>query len=312
MELKKHQPITITPHLFQLGTKSFPAYLSLGKEGMIIEGGTGPTSDIIVSQIDSLGIDPDRIKYIALTHTHADHIGAVPRLRKLWPHIKVLAGPVAAKFLKRETFVKEFLPMDKMIGRICLRKKDITTMPPILDEYRFEADRVIEENDRIDLGGIVWKVFLTPGHSPCHISLFEENEKTLAIGDTTGYFDPEFDVFWPNYFHSMEIYCESILKMMTISAKRLLLSHNGVIEGNVKLHFEKALKATKNYHEEILNKLDHGKGREDLCKEHAEWVCSLGALASYEAIFSLCRLLLKRSQDARGAQFLELPRAEAA
>ena len=38
--------------LTQLGTRSFPAYLSMGKAGMVIEGGTGPTTDIIVDQLE--------------------------------------------------------------------------------------------------------------------------------------------------------------------------------------------------------------------------------------------------------------------
>ncbi len=58
MENIKHKPIAITPNFFQLGTPAFPAFLSLGEAAMIIEGGTGPTFQIITSQIDALGIDP--------------------------------------------------------------------------------------------------------------------------------------------------------------------------------------------------------------------------------------------------------------
>ena len=171
---------------------------------MIIEGGTGPTYEIIVSQIKSLGIDPVKIKYIALTHTHGDHVGAVPRLRKLWPHIKILGGVTADKFLKKDRFVKEFLPTDKMIGNILLEKGDIERLPDELAEYRFEADGVVEEGSVIDLGGgIRWHVYNTPGHSPCHISFFEEKEGTVAIGDITVYHDPIKDIFWPNYFSSL-------------------------------------------------------------------------------------------------------------
>ncbi|MBN2126025.1 MAG: MBL fold metallo-hydrolase [Deltaproteobacteria bacterium] len=303
MEKMKHQPIAITEHLFQLGTKSFPVYLSMGEEGMIIEGGTGPTAEIIARQIESMDIDPERISTIALTHTHADHVGAVPRLRRLWPRVKILAGPTASRFLKRDTFVREFLPADRMIGKILMERKDINEMPQKLDHYHFEADVVVEPGDRIDLGdGIVWSVFHTPGHSPCHISLFEEKEETLVIGDMTGYFDPDMDVFWPNYFHSLEAYCLSIEKAMALPAMRGLLSHNGVIEGHVREHFQKALKATEHYHREILGRLDCGEDPERICLDKAEWVVSLGALASCNVINALCRLLLKQSQRERGKE----------
>ena len=59
-----HKPLAITPHLYQLGTPSFPAYLSMGDVGMIIEGGTGPTFSILINQMKALGIDPKRISSI--------------------------------------------------------------------------------------------------------------------------------------------------------------------------------------------------------------------------------------------------------
>jgi 2-aminobenzoylacetyl-CoA thioesterase len=297
----KHKPIQLTPHLTQLGTNSFPVYLSMGEEGMMIEGGTGPTFEIIVSQIKSLGIDPMKIKYIALTHTHGDHVGAVPRLRKLWPHIKVLGGVTADKFLKKDRFVKEFLPTDKMIGKILLEKGDIERLPDELDEYRFEADAVVEEGGVIDLGdGIRWTAYNTPGHSPCHISFFEEKEGTVSIGDITGYHDPVKDIFWPNYFFSLESYCSSIKKMLSLNAKRAILSHNGMIDGNVKEYFQKALKATETYHLEILDKIDKGEDDDKISSEKADWIISIGALATYNVLIFLCKMLINNSRNERG------------
>jgi 2-aminobenzoylacetyl-CoA thioesterase len=294
----KHEPIQLTPHLTQLGTSSFPVYLSMGDEGMIIEGGTGPTYEIILSQIKSLGIDPMRIKYIALTHTHGDHVGAVPRLRKLWPHIKVLAGTTADKFLKKDRFVKEFLPSDKMIGDILKEKGDIEQLPAELDEYRFEADTALEEGAVIDLGqGIKWTVYNTPGHSPCHVSFFEEKEGTIAIGDMTGYYDPVKDIFWPNYFYSLEHYCNSIKKILGLPANRAILSHNGQISNNVKEYLKKALKATESYHIEILDKIKKGEDDDKMASEKADWIVSIGALATYNVLTFLCKLLINNSRN---------------
>jgi 2-aminobenzoylacetyl-CoA thioesterase len=296
----KHKIIELTPHLLQLGTNSFPVYLSIGEDAMIIEGGTGPTFDIIMSQIKHLGIDPLRIKYIGLTHTHGDHVGGVPRLRKAWPHIKVLAGVTAENFLKKERFIKEFMPTDKMIGNIMLEKGDIDKIPDELDEYIFTADSVVDENSIIDLGnGIKWSVFNTPGHSPCHISFFEEKEKTVAIGDMTGYFDPDKNIFWPNYFFSLEHYCNSIKKILSLSSERAILSHNGQISKNVKQYLLDALKATELYHYEILDKVDKGEDEEKIASDKADWICSIGALATYNVLVFLCKLLIGNSKKDR-------------
>ncbi len=235
-----HKPIVITPNLYQLGTPSFPAYLSMGEVGMIIEGGTGPTFGIIMSQIEALGIDPKKISYVVLTHSHADHIGGVPHLKRAWPHLKLLASPVASETLRSKELLKEFLLVDLSIAQLMQARGELKKLPAHLESYCFEPDSVVKGGDKIDLGaGRVWKVHDTPGHSTCHISLYEEKEDTLAIGDAAGFYVPEKDVFWPNYFQSLEIYCESIQKLSALPARRATLSHNGVIQGDVKSHLYK-------------------------------------------------------------------------
>jgi hypothetical protein len=130
----------------------FPVYLSLGEDAMIIEGGTGATYQIIVDQIDALGIDPKRIKYIALTHTHADHVGALPWLKALWPHLQVVAGERAPKFLGNEKIINQFVSMDNAIAGIMAEKGEIEQVPKPLEKYAFPVDKIVREGDVIDLG----------------------------------------------------------------------------------------------------------------------------------------------------------------
>jgi 2-aminobenzoylacetyl-CoA thioesterase len=293
---KRPEPIAITGNFYQLGTPSFPVYLSLGENAMIIEGGTGSTYNLIVEQISRLGIDPGRIKYIALTHTHSDHIGAIPHLKKLWPHIKVAASPLAAKLLKSEKASKEFLAVDRSIAQIMLNKGDLATMPHQIEDYIFNIDQVIEEGDKIDLGGgIRWTVYDTPGHSACHISLFEEKEKTLMVGDATGFYVPGKDVFWPNYFESLELYCKSIRKLAALSANRAALCHNGVIEGHVNEFLCKAIEATDKYHHEMMRRADAGEDHGQIANEKGNWVNTLTDIQTLQVMQRLAKVLISRS-----------------
>jgi len=300
---KRYRHISITPNFYQLGTPSFPAYLSLGDDGMIIEGGTGATFAIIIDQLKELGIEPERIKYLFLTHTHTDHIGAIPRLRRIWPHLKVVSSPVGEKLLTRlvtkDEALKEFITMDRDIAEIRLSKGELDAVPPELGNYTFGVDMVVKEGDRLDLGsGVSWTVYDTPGHSPCHISLHNEREGTLVIGDATGFYVPEKDIFWPNYFTSLEDYCDSIRKLASLPAQRGALCHNGVIEGGVKRYLQKAIRATESFHREMMARLDRGEEPEEIALERARWVVTFTALIPFEGIKALNRLLIRRSQSA--------------
>ena len=292
-----HKPIVITPNFYQLGTPSFPAYLSMGEIGMILEGGTGPTSGIIVSQIEALGIDPKKISYVVLTHTHADHIGGVPHLKREWPHLRLLASHAGSDTLRTKELLKELLLVDLSIAQLMKVRGELRKLPAQLESYCFEADSVVGGGDKIELGaGIVWKVHDTPGHSNCHISLYEQKEDTLVIGDATGFYVPEKDVFWPNYFQSLEVYCESIRKLSSLPARRAVLSHNGMIQGDAKEHFRKAMKATENYHRELLQRLDMGEVPEKIAMEKARFVSGLTDIQPFRVMYDLCKVMIKRSQ----------------
>jgi len=297
MENIKHKPIAITPHFYQLGTPAFPAFLALGEAGMLIEGGTGPTFPVITSQIDALGIDPGRIEYVILTHTHADHIGALPHLKMEWPHIKLLASATGSKILNTRELYNEFLLVDLGIAQLMKAKAEFDEMPATPEDYRFEVDMIVKGGDTIELGnGITWEIIDTPGHSPCHISLYERKEATLVLGDAAGFYVPEEDVFWPNYFVSLKGYCDSIRKLSNFPAKRAALSHNAVIEGNVRQFLEKAMKATKNYHLDLLQRLSRGESTESIALEKAQFVSSLTDIQPFKVIYDLCRLMIKRSK----------------
>jgi 2-aminobenzoylacetyl-CoA thioesterase len=299
MRLMKHPPISLTHNFFHLGIPAFPAFLSLGEFGMLIEGGTGPTFPIIVEQIRALGISPERIKYIALTHTHADHIGGIPHFKRIWPHIKVIGSANADKIFQKKDLFHEYLLADTAIAQIMKAKDEIDDLPPFLTDYHFGLDSSVSEGDRIDLGnGILWDVYETPGHSPCHISLFEGTEGTLIVGDATGFYVPEKDAFWPNYFVSLADYLNSIRKLATLSAKRAVLSHNCIIYGKVREHLQYALNATEKYHRELLARLANGESAEKIAIDKARFVDSITDIQPFRIMYDLSKLLINRSQKA--------------
>ena len=301
------EPVAITPNFYRLGTAAFPAFLSLGKIGMIIEGGTGPTYELIVQQLNSLGVHMKQIEYILLTHTHADHIGALPHLKRKWPHLKLIASGPGAKILNTRELYNEFLLVDLGIAQLMRAKSEIDDIPPIPENYRFEVDLVVKGKDTVDLGdGVAWEIIDTPGHSQCHISAYEKTDGTLVVGDATGFYVPEKDIFWPNYFLSLDDYAESIRKLATFPAKRAVLSHNAVVEGDIHRYFESAMAATREYHENILIRLERGNSAESIAMEGAQFVNTLTDIQPFKVMYDLCKLMINRSRENSGPSYLSL------
>jgi len=292
------EPIQLSNNFYQLGTPFFPVYLSLGEKAVLIEGGTSGTFDIIVAQLAALNIDPATIAYIALTHSHADHIGAYPRIRARWPHVKIVAGKAAARMLGNENVIKQFHWLDQKIAQAMQAGGDITAPPAPLDDWNFDIDMIVKEGDVIDLGrGVRWTVYEIPGHAPCHLAFLEESQAIMAIGDATGFYNPEKDGLWPNYFDGLDIYCDSIKKLARLPAQSLVLSHNGY-QSNAREYLAKALRTTGNYHREMLERGGNGESLDDIIADKSQWIKDIADRMPMKIITQLSGLLIKLSQKA--------------
>jgi glyoxylase-like metal-dependent hydrolase (beta-lactamase superfamily II) len=299
--MTKIKPITLTEHFFQLGTPFFPVYLSLGKEAMLIEGGTGGELTLVKEQIKELGIDFEKIKYITLTHSHSDHIGLVPHLTQEWDHVQLLANQKVSDALKKADVIKEFIDMDNFIAERLKSIGEINDLPPKLDNYVFNVDTCITDGDKLDLGsGINWKVVNIAGHSPCQIALYEEKEGTLVVGDGAGLYFPKIDEFWPEYFLSLEQYCASMHKLAEFQGNRVALSHFGVAAMDSRAFLKKSLKATEAYHNEMLERTGKGEDANAVALEKTKWVLSNHNYMSFDLTEQMARLLIKRSQKDAG------------
>ena len=291
------EPRKITDSFFQLATPFYPVYLSLGKDAMLIDGGTGGTFFLVQDQLKEIGVDLASIKSVTLTHGHGDHIGLLPHLLTKWPHLKLLASSAAAESLAKEAVLKDFLALDRHIAKQLQSKSVVAEVPEPIADYRFRVDTVLEDGQVLDLGnGIRWRVYSTPGHSHCELSLLEEKEGTLVVGDSTGFYMPQIESFWPNYFASLPKYCASLVRLGTLTADRIALGHYGVIEGDSKAFLSRALEQTRDYHQEMLSRTGSGEDVGKLAQEKAKWVEPNAEFMPYQLTEMCCRLLIKQSQ----------------
>ncbi len=113
--------------------------------------------------MEMLNILEAKLKYIYLTHCHADHIGAASQLHSKMGG-KILIHRNGATNLEDDNIVlASYIGVDKII---------------------LEADSRVDDGDLLHIGNIELKVLHTPGHTNCSTSLYCEKYKMLFSGDT--------------------------------------------------------------------------------------------------------------------------------
>ena len=148
MILKKLEVGPLATNCYIVGSES-------SKEGMIID--PGDEAEVILKKAKDLGLD---IKYIALTHTHIDHIGAL-------------------KEVKEATGAEVAIHNDDAQA---LQKNSVNTMLGLSYPMPPPPDRLLKDGDGIDIGDLHFVVLHTPGHSPGGICLLGQG--VVFSGDT--------------------------------------------------------------------------------------------------------------------------------
>ena len=128
------------------------------KEAMVID--PGGEAEKIAEVLDILGAN---LKYIFITHCHADHIGAIEELKKL------KGGKILISRADSEGLYNEDINLAYLIN---------------MEKPELEADSRVDDEDLIHIGNIEFKVIATPGHTKGGLCLYSEKEKLVFTGDT--------------------------------------------------------------------------------------------------------------------------------
>ena len=126
------------------------------KEGIIID--PGAEADKILKTVRDLGL---KIKLIALTHSHIDHIGALIEVKEV-TNAEVAIHTDDAEALQTSS------PLSAMFNL------PLEVPPP--------PERLLQGGDSLDIGDLQLLVLHTPGHSPGGICLLGEG--VVFSGDT--------------------------------------------------------------------------------------------------------------------------------
>ncbi len=200
-------------------------YLIRGERPCLVETGAASSADEVVRSLAGLGIGPDDLASIVVTHIHLDHAGGVGDLAAAFPRAEVVVHEAGARHLAdpsrlMASAARVFGPvLDELFGR--LRPTDA------------ERIRVLTDGDQVDLGGgRTLGSFDSPGHARHHVGLLDSLTGDLYTGDAAGVWTPETGDLRPATpppEFDLDAALGSLARMRERAPTRLLFSHFGPV-----------------------------------------------------------------------------------
>lgn len=195
------------------------AYLFCGARNVIVDVGPRAAIPNLLTLLDKLGINRDAVDYVVLTHIHIDHAGGIGTLLKNLCRARVIAHPRARPYLIEPEML--WRASRETLGSLT---DDYGRIEPVSEEKVVDA----EDGMELDLGrDLVLELYLTPGHAPHHLSLYDRAGGVLIAGEAAGVcLDGDIRPATPPPFRLVEA-LSSIDKLMALKPQRICYGHFG-------------------------------------------------------------------------------------
>ncbi|MFC3342154.1 MBL fold metallo-hydrolase [Paenibacillus abyssi] len=143
---------------------------------VLVDAGMPKSADDIISAAEERFGRKSRPQAIVLTHGHFDHVGAIIELINHWK-VPVYAHELELPYLTGKLEYPE--PDPSVGGGLVARMSPIFPNEPI--DLGNHAKQLPSDGSVPGMPG--WHWIHTPGHTPGHISLFREGDRSLIAGD---------------------------------------------------------------------------------------------------------------------------------
>jgi metallo-beta-lactamase class B len=166
------KPFRIIGNIYYVGASEVSAFLITTPSGhILLDSGFAETVPLIVEGVKQLGFKIEDVKILINSHAHYDHAAGLAQLKRLTGAPLLLSEADAALVANG--------------GKGDFQWGDTLTYEPA------KADRILKDNDRVELGGVTMTARLTPGHTKgCTTWLMKVTEggrtyDVVFVGSTT-------------------------------------------------------------------------------------------------------------------------------
>lgn len=165
-------------------------YLIEGPAPVLVETGSQSSVGELLTALDDLGVAPDALAGIAVTHIHLDHAGGVGDVARAFPNATVYVHERGARHLvdpsrlvaSAATVYGDLL--DSLYGRLDPTPAERVHVLADGEQIRIGPDRTLTTVD-------------SPGHAKHHLALHDSESGILFAGDAVGVRLPDAGILRP-------------------------------------------------------------------------------------------------------------------
>jgi glyoxylase-like metal-dependent hydrolase (beta-lactamase superfamily II) len=201
------------------------AYLLTASQPTLVETGPGTSVEPVARALETLGIEPDALAHIVLTHIHLDHAGGVGSLAGRFPNATVWVHERGARHLADPS------RLVSSATRVYGEERMASLFGPV-EPVPAERLRVLGDDEALNIGGRSLTALDTPGHASHHLALVDSSTGVVFTGDALGIHVPDLPVLRPATpppDFDLELAVASIHRIRAAARSTLLFAHFGPI-----------------------------------------------------------------------------------
>ncbi|MCL6515445.1 MBL fold metallo-hydrolase [Alicyclobacillus sp.] len=154
------------------------AYVILDEQPTVIETGSARSHALLIEGLKELGLGPEDIRYVIVTHVHLDHAGGAGHMMQAAKHATLVVHPRGARHMvdpsrlwegaravygdKLEAYFGSILPVPE--SRVLVR----------------------EHGETLNIGRRTLTFYDSPGHAKHHFTILDPVSDALYAGDALG------------------------------------------------------------------------------------------------------------------------------
>ena len=261
---EKYDPFNLPEPLIRVtGGSGGEAILILGSEKTgLYDCGMACFSDRLIENIHKVLDGENRtVDYVFMSHTHYDHIGALPYILDEWPHAKVCGSKKAAEVFAssgaRNTMVSLGKAAAEQFGSDVEIKAD-----------NLRIDVILKDGDTINLGEETITAYETKGHTDCSMSYLLEPERILFASESTGVISLD-GLMYPSILKSFDDSLDSAKKLKKLKVNFIIVPHFGVLKKDMMDDFfDSYMRAAEAERKLIFDGISRGLSDEEIFEEH--------------------------------------------